>query len=239
MGSHSTHPNFGLHRTLSSLRDCYHPNPCDKCVKAPTSKNLTHVSSWFGLVNQVAYAFCITEAMAPFRTLLKPTKTFLWTEAYENAFHLSKQVIAREIQNGVEVFKPTCLATDWSKDGVGYWLFQKHCSCPSEDLCCCRTGWKVTLMGSRFTHAAESRNAPIEVEALGVALDKARHFVLGCTNLTVATDHSPLQKIFGDRSLDQIGNTRLRRRLSATASRWFTSRRQKLHAKCIVAVLHW
>ena len=106
----------------------------------------------------------------------------------------------------------TCLATDWSKDGIGYWLFQKHCDCFSGDLFCCRTGWKITLIGSHFTHPAESRYASIEGEALAVAmaLDKARHFVLGCSDLTIATDHKPLLKIFGDRSLDQIGNTRLR-----------------------------
>ena len=68
------------------------------------------------------------------------------------------------------------------------------------------------MVGSRFTHAAESRYAPIEGEALAVAdaLDKARHFVLGCKNLTIAVDHQPLLKIFGDRSLDRISNTRLR-----------------------------
>ena len=73
-------------------------------------------------------------------------------------------------------------------------------------------GWKITLVGSRFTHAAESRYAPIEGEALAVAdaLDKARHFVLGCSNLTIAVDHRPLIKIFGDRSLDEICNARLR-----------------------------
>ena len=66
--------------------------------------------------------------------------------------------------------------------------------------------------GSRFTHSAESRCTPIEGEALAVAvaLDKARRFVLGCSDLTIATDHKPLLKIFGDCSLDQIGNTRLR-----------------------------
>ena len=155
----------------------------------------------------------MTEAMAPF--LLKPTEAFQWTATHDTAFQLSKQAIAREIEHGVEIFdksKPTCLATDWSKDGVGYWLFQKHCDCFSGDLFCCRTGWKITLMGSRFTHPAESCYASIEGEALAVAvaLDKARHFVLGCSDLTIATDHKPLLKIFGDRSLDQIGNTRLR-----------------------------
>ena len=67
-------------------------------------------------------------------------------------------------------------------------------------------------MGSRFTHNAKSRYAPIEGEALAVAdaLDTATHFVLGCKNLTFAVDRRPLLKIFGDRSLDHICNTRLR-----------------------------
>ena len=75
---------------------------------------------------------------------------------------------------------------------------------------CCKQGCKITLVGSRFTHDAESRYAPIKGEALAMALDKAQHFVLGCKNLTIAVDLKPLLKIVGDRSLDHINNTRLR-----------------------------
>ena len=193
--------------------------PSSKYLKAitefPTPRNLTDVRSWFGLVNQVSYALSLTAAMAPFRSLLRPSQPFLWTEAHDTAFTTSKNAIATEIKKGVEIFdpeKPTCLATDWSKTRIGYWMFQKHCRCPAEDIFCCKTGWKVTLVGSHFTHAAESRYAPIEGEALAVAdaLEKAKHFVLGCKRLTIATDHRPLLKIFGDRSLDNIGNPRLR-----------------------------
>ncbi len=193
--------------------------PCKKYNRAisdfPTPQNLTDVRSWFGLVNQVSYAFSMTDVMLPFRELLKPSNKFHWNNDLQQAFEKSKLTIIDEIHSGVKIFdksKPTCLATDWSKDGIGYWLFQKHCSCPSSDLFCCKNGWKITLVGSRFTHAAESRYAPIEGEALAVvdALDKARHFVLRCKNLTIAVDHRPLLKIFGDRSLDHICNTRLR-----------------------------
>ena len=119
------------------------------------------------------------------------------------------------MEDGVRIFdpsKPTCLATDWSKTGIGFWLFQKHCHCDSKLPLCCKTGWKSALSGSRFTHAAETRYAPIEGEALAVvdALDKARYFVLGCTDLTIAVDHKPLLKIFQDHSLDKIPNPRLR-----------------------------
>ena len=193
--------------------------PCKKYIRAisdfPTPQSLTDVRSWFGLVNQVSYAFSMADTMLPFRELLKPSNKFHWDDTLQQVFEKSKLTIIDEIHNGVKIFdktKPTCLATDWSKHGIGYWLFQKHCSCPSNDLFCCKQGWKITLVGSRFTHAAESRYAPIEGEALAVAdaLDKARHFVLGCKNLTIAVDHRPLLKIFGDRSLDHICNTRLR-----------------------------
>ena len=133
----------------------------------PTRKNLTDVRSWFGLVNQVAYAFSMTDKMLPFRELLKPITTF------------------------------------------------------------CNDGWQVVLVmlvGGRFTHPAESRYAPIEVEALAVAdaLDKSRHFLLGCENLAVAVDFKPLLGLFTNRFLDDIPNNRLRNLKERTLRYKFT-----------------
>nr|KAG5712492.1 hypothetical protein BaRGS_011466 [Batillaria attramentaria] len=163
----------------------------------------------------VSYAFASADRMLPFREALKPGTRFEWTDRLNHLFEESKALIINEIHQGVEIFdktKPNCLATDWSKDGIGFWLFQKHCSCPSTKPFCCKTGWRITLVGSRFTSGAESRYAPIEGEALAVvdALDKARHFTLGCSDLIVAVDHKPLLKTFGDRCLDDIPNPRLR-----------------------------
>lgn len=192
--------------------------PCPRFLEAiehfPTPKSVTDVRSWFGLINQVAYAFASADHMLPFRDILKPNNKFEWTDELEKIFQESKKVIIKEIRHGVEIFdksKPTVLATDWSKDGLGFWLLQKHCNCVGVKPLCCKTGWKITLVGGRFTSAAESRYAPIEGEALAVvdALKKARHFVLGCTDLTVATDHKPLLKVFGDRSLADMDNSRL------------------------------
>ena len=202
----------GFEITLTSVR------PCKKYLDAirhfPTPANTTDNRSWFGLVNQVSYAFATADRMLPFRELLKPGIPFHWDDTLSNIFKESKDVILSAIE-GVRIFdksKPTCLATDWSKHGIGFWLFQKYCECKSGEPFCCRTGWKITLVGSRFTHAAESRYALIEGEALAVvdALDKARFFVLGCTDLIIAVDHKPLLKVFGDQSLDEISNARLR-----------------------------
>jgi len=169
----------------------------------------------FPVINQVSYAFSMTKHMEPFRDLLKPGHPFRWDATLERLFHDTKRMIVSEIEEGVRIFsadRPTCIITDWSKGGIGFWLLQKHCSCLRIHPLCCKTGWKTTLVGGRFTHPAESRYAPVEGEALAVAyaLDNARYFVLGCQQLTIAVDHKPLLKIFRDRSLEDIPNPRLR-----------------------------
>ena len=203
----------GFEITPTTVRPC--PRILQSIEAFPTPRNLTDVRSWFGLINQVAYAFASADHMQPFRDLLKPGQPFVWTRQLDDLFRQSKTVITDQIQHGVEIFdktRPTCLVTDWSRDGLGYWLFQKHCSCLRNRPFCCKTGWRVVLVGSRFTHGAEARYAPVEGEALAVvdALNKARHFTLGCMDLTVAVDHRPLLKVLGDRSLDEIPNPRLR-----------------------------
>ena len=207
--------NFaGFEITNNSVR------PCRKYLSAirdfPPPKNITDIRTWFGVINQVSYTFSMADRMLPFRKLLKPGTPFNWTEDLESLFNESKAIIISDIEKGVQISdksRPTCLATDWSKTGIGFWLLQKHCTCPQTTSFCCRTGWKVTLVGSRFTSSAESRYAPVEREALAVAdaLDKARYFVLGCQDLTVVVDHKPLLKILGDRSLEDLSNTRLRK----------------------------
>jgi len=51
----------------------------------------------------------------------------------------------------------------------------------------------------------------VEGEALAVAwsLEDSKFFTLGCNNLHIQTDHRPLVKLFGDRTLDEIDNRRL------------------------------
>jgi len=49
--------------------------PCKKYLDAirdfPTPVTITNVCSWFGLFNQVSYAFAATECMLPFHQLLQ------------------------------------------------------------------------------------------------------------------------------------------------------------------------
>ena len=62
----------GFNISMDSVRPC--KNYLQAIRDFPTPKNLTDVRSWFGLVNQVSYAFSMAERMQPFRQLLKPSK---------------------------------------------------------------------------------------------------------------------------------------------------------------------
>ena len=92
--------------------------------------------------------------MAPFKPFLSPRCKFSWSPELESTFQASKEAIIEAIRQGVEIFdiqRRTCLRPDWSKRGIGYFLLQQHCSCPSSVPDCCPGGWRITLAGSRFS----------------------------------------------------------------------------------------
>ena len=180
----------------------------------PIPTDITGVRSWFGLINQAAYAFSMTSRMSPFRESLKPGNKFHWDEQMQQLFEESKKKIVNAVRNGVRLFDPkrkTALATDWSKTGTGWSLLQKHCNCQAEIPPCCNDGWKLVYAGSQFNTKAEANYSPVEGEALAVvkALRKSSYFTLGCDSLIIVTDHKPLLKVLGNRKLEEIDNPRL------------------------------
>ena len=192
------------------------PSHTEAIRSFPTPTSVTDLRSFMALVNQVSSFYATQPKLLPFRALLKKDCPWYWDEALDQLFRATKEVIAREVEQGIQSFdrtKPTCLLTDWCKTGLGYVLMQKHCTCPETRPTCCPAGWRVCGVGSRFTSPAESRYSPTEGEALSITngLEKTKYFTLGCDNLVVGTDHKPLLGIFGDRSLDGIDNPRLRR----------------------------
>ena len=181
----------------------------------PCPTNLESARSWFGLVSQVAWAYSISPIMQPFRDLILPAKKFYWDDVLTDLFEKSKTELLNKVREGVKSFqlnRRTCLQTDWCKQGIGYLLLQKYCTCPNDsDVTCCNDGWRLVYAGSRFTKPAESGYSSTEGEALAVAwaLEHSRMFTLGCRNLVVSTDHKPLVGLFNDRDLGSIDNPRL------------------------------
>ena len=190
------------------------PKYIDTIRSFPQPKSIKDIRAWFGLVNQVSHYNKLIDIMAPFKPYLSPKTPFVWTAELNEAFQRSKEEIVDAIKEGVKIFDPkrrTCLCPDYSRTGIGYWLRQKFCSCDSYKPDCCSSGWRITLSGSRFCRDNEKRYHPIEGEALAIAwaLEDSKYFTMGCDDLVVVTDHNPLVKIFGDRALDEISNTRI------------------------------
>ena len=152
-------------------------------------KNFLNARSWFGLVNQVAWAYSTSPIMEPFRELVKHNATFQWNSTLNQLFQQSKELLISKVEEGITTFdinRPTCLQTDWSETRIGYLLLQKYCSCLNDHApVCCSDGWRLVFAGSRFLTPTESCYSPTEGEALAVAwsLENARMFVLGCQNL--------------------------------------------------------
>ena len=70
----------------------------------------------------------MSEVMQPFRELLKSSIKFYWDERLQAAFESAKREIVDKVKEGVRMFdvdKVTCLATDWSKEGVGFFFTSK------------------------------------------------------------------------------------------------------------------
>ena len=140
--------------------------------------------------------------MTHFRHLLSPKTKFVWTEGLEREFGLAKASIVRKIHKGVTMFevdRVTALVTDWSKEGQSLGLWQKHYTCGGPvTIVCCRGGWKIVFMSSRFNNDAQSRYSPIEGECLALywAINKTDYFLYGCDKLYVGTDHKPLLAFF-------------------------------------------
>ena len=124
----------------------------------PKLTDLTSARSWFGIINQVAWAYSVSSVMQPLRDLIRPNQKCYWDNNLNKLFESSNQVIIDLVKEGVQSFdltRQTCMEPDWSVDGVGYFLLQKHCDCSKNSLVCCKEGWRQIFAGSRFTKPTE------------------------------------------------------------------------------------
>ena len=161
--------------------------------------------SRFGLVHQISHYNQLTV----FNPLQSPKTKFYWKDDLEDKFYKSKEAIVAAITKRIQIFdllKPTFTQPVWSTTVIGYFLLQKDCSCNYAVLRYCQTGWRIVLAGSRFLRFSLSRYAAVEGESRAIvwALEQSRYLTQGCDNLLVLTNHKPLAKLFGNRTLDEI-----------------------------------
>ena len=67
-------------------------------------RDVMGIRSFFGLVEQVAWAFSKMEEMAPFRPLLSPKAQYCWTDDMEEAFIRAKIQIVDKVRKGIATF---------------------------------------------------------------------------------------------------------------------------------------
>ena len=165
MVSSSTKTNLSSLETLEFAGFDVPPmryGPAKRIIQAirnfPTPTSITDVKSWLGLVQHVAYTFSQSELMRPFWSLTEKKQPFYWNTEFDRLFKESNEEIARLIGDGVRAYdmtKPTCLATDWSKHGLGFSLMQKHCHCTGlANPNCCVGHWQLVFAGSKVTNCA-------------------------------------------------------------------------------------
>ena len=146
--------------------------PSQKMIAAiknfPAPADISNARAFFGLVNQVQWAYANSREMIPFRDLVRPNATFTWTDELRELFEACKDKIIRQVSRGVKKYdtqRVTCLQTDFSKDGIGYLLLQKYCQCSLSDApLCCNEGWELVFAGSRFTKGQSHGTFPQKVK---------------------------------------------------------------------------
>ena len=72
------------------------PKYSDAIQNFPVPRNIHNIRSWFGLANQVSYAFSMAERMLLFRSLLKAGQQFRWDTELQEIFDESKEHIVQK-----------------------------------------------------------------------------------------------------------------------------------------------
>lgn len=160
-------------KKVNAIREMAHPKDGDG------------VRRFLGHINYVSKFIpdCSAES-EPLRRLINVTDDkFVWGEDQINAFDRLKELLTHE--KTLKYFRvnyPIVVQTDASTGGLGAVLMQDG---------------KPVCYASRSLTDSEQNYAPIELELLAIvyAMQKFDQYVFGCKDLTVHTDHEPLEPI--------------------------------------------
>ena len=152
-------------------------------VPAPTDKS--GVQRFLGMCQYLS-KFChnLSETVLPLRDLTREDYAFLWSNKHESAFNSAKKLIASATAlRYYDAALPVTLQVDASEDAIGGVLLQN-------DQPVCFTSHTLNSM--------EKTYAQIEKECLAIVscMDKWHQYLYGKHDITVHTDHQPLETIF-------------------------------------------
>jgi len=171
----------------------------------PVPENVSQLRSFLGMCNQLAHFVPdLAQMSAPLRLLLRKNVAFTWLPEQQDSFDMVRQALSSGLS--ISHFDPsatTRLCCDASKLGLGFALLQTHPKTGKNSFVMC---------GSRSLSDAESRYAPIELEALAIqwSTRKCSYYLQGLQHYEVLSDHAPLRGVFS-KSIQDVQNPRLQR----------------------------
>ena len=151
----------------------------------PTPTDKSGMQRFLGMCQYLS-KFChnLSETVLPLRDLTKENSTFLWSNNHENSFNSAKNLIASATAlRSCDPALPVTLQVDASEDAVGGVLLQN-------DRPVCFTSLRL--------NNTEKNYAQIEKECFAIVscMDKWHQYLYGKHDITVHTDHQPLETIF-------------------------------------------
>ena len=161
------------------------PAKVDAITNMPTPTDKSGVQCFLSMCQYLG-KFChnLLETVLPMRDLTKENSIFLWSNNHEDAFNLAKNLIASA--TALRYYDPALLETlqvDVSEDAIGGVLLQN-------DQPVCFTSHRL--------NNTEKNYAQIEKECLAIVscMGKWHQYLYGKHDITVHTDHQPLETIF-------------------------------------------
>ncbi len=159
-------------------------------MRSPTSKE--ELVTQLAMMNYLAkYIQNVSGMAAPLRDLLKQDVEFSWLPEHEKQLNELKSRITKvPVLRYYSLKEPITVPVDASSRGLGAALLQ---------------GGNPVAYASKALTPAETGYAQIEKETLAIvlAMDKFKHLVYVRTDVTVETDHKPLESIF-TKALNQV-----------------------------------
>ena len=120
---------------------------------------------------------------------------FLWSEQHSKTFTQAKELVSKALcLRYFNVNAPVILQVDASERGLGAALLQ-----PASDTTgSCSTEWQPVAFSSSSLSPTEQRYVQIEKETLAIvhAFHKFDQLLFGKSDVTVHSDHQPLETIF-------------------------------------------
>ena len=162
------------------------PQPQDKAATRRFLGTITYLSK-----------FCpnLSEVVRPLRDLTHVDKEFLWADQHTEAFAKAKELVSKApCLWYFDVQAPVILQVDASEYGLDAALLQPMNN-PNKAT---DIHWQPVAFSSSSLSATEQRYAQIEKETLAIvhAFRKFDQLLFGKSEITVHSDHKPLETIF-------------------------------------------